>query len=72
LIEQHAPEELAQLFDLDLPESAGGKPVLLDVVRNVLKYSVNTWDRGFMDKLYGSTNAVSIYFSVELQTITSH
>jgi hypothetical protein len=37
----------------------GGKRGLLDVVKQVLRYSVNTWDQGFMDKLYASTNAVS-------------
>jgi hypothetical protein len=26
-----------------------------------LKYSVNTWDQGFLDKLYASTNAVSVH-----------
>jgi hypothetical protein len=31
----------------------------MDVVGKVLKYSVNTWDQGFMDKLYASPNAVS-------------
>lgn len=29
------------------------------MVERVLRYSVNTWDQGFMDKLYASTNAVS-------------
>jgi glutamate decarboxylase len=29
------------------------------MVEKVLEWSVNTWDQGFMDKLYASTNAVS-------------
>lgn len=33
---------------------------MLDVVSTVLEYSVNTWDEGFMDKLYASTNAVRL------------
>lgn len=28
-------------------------------IQQVLQYSVNTWDQGFMDKLYSSTNPVS-------------
>jgi hypothetical protein len=31
----------------------------MSVVDTILKYSVNTWDQGFLDKLYASTNAVS-------------
>ncbi|KAJ4292950.1 Glutamate decarboxylase 2 [Collariella sp. IMI 366227] len=29
-------------------------------IQDVLKYSVNTWDQGFMDKLYASTNPVGV------------
>jgi glutamate decarboxylase len=43
-----------------LPEKDGlGKDGLLDAIQQVLKYSVNTWDQGFLDKLYASTNAAS-------------
>lgn len=55
---------------ISLPDSAGrGKDGLLDAVRDVLQYSVNTWDQGFLDKLYSSTNAVSflIFFLVMLR-----
>ena len=31
------------------------------MLEKVLKYSVNTWSEGFLDKLYGSTNAVGFY-----------
>jgi len=31
----------------------------MTLVETILKYSVNTWDQGFLDKLYASTNAVS-------------
>jgi glutamate decarboxylase len=44
---------------LDLPIDGLGKDGLVEVVRQVLKNSVNTWDQGFMDKLYSSTDAVS-------------
>lgn len=45
-------------MNFDLPENGKGKEGLLETVEQVLKYSVNTWDQGFMDKLYASTNAV--------------
>jgi len=59
LVEHHKPEKLVQILDFKLPENGGGKAGLLKMVDTVLKYSVNTWDQGFLDKLYASTNAVS-------------
>lgn len=59
LVELHEPEKLVNLLNFQLPEGKGvGKSGLLDVVGRLLKYSVNTWDQGFLDKLYASTNAV--------------
>lgn len=45
-------------MNFDLPGKGKGKDGVLEAVKQVLKYSVNTWDQGFMDKLYASTNAV--------------
>jgi glutamate decarboxylase len=57
-VEHHKPEKLASLLNFDLPCNGKGKEGLLNTVEQVLKYSVNTWDQGFLDKLYASTNAV--------------
>jgi glutamate decarboxylase len=55
----HKPERLAKLLNFQLPDGPGkGKEGLLAIIEDVLKYSVNTWDQGFLDKLYSSTNAV--------------
>jgi glutamate decarboxylase len=59
LLEHHKPEKLVNLMEFDLPSAGRGKSGLLETVEQVLKYSVNTWDQGFLDKLYASTNAVS-------------
>jgi glutamate decarboxylase len=59
LVEHHKPEKLLSLMDFQLPGSGKGKEGLLATVEQVLKYSVNTWDQGFLDKLYASTNSVS-------------
>lgn len=59
LLDHQSPQELRDLLALDLRDDAGGKDALLDMVQTVLKYSVNTWSQGFLDKLYASTNAVS-------------
>jgi hypothetical protein len=59
VVDYKSPQELSSILDLALPTSGRGKDGLLDLVKKVLKFSVNTWDQGFMDKLYASTNAVS-------------
>ena len=59
LVEHHKPEKLLSLMNFELPGNGKGKKGLLATVEQVLKYSVNTWDQGFLDKLYASTNAVS-------------
>lgn len=58
LVEQHSPEELLKRFAFELPEGPGGKDAVLDLVARVLKYSVNTWDQGFLDKLYATNTPV--------------
>jgi len=59
LIEHHPPKKLEALLNLGVPVEGSGKEGLVEIVDKVLRYSVNTWDQGFMDKLYASTNAVS-------------
>ena len=60
LVESHTPEALLKRFAFELPEEGQGKDGLLDLVAKVLKYSVNTWDQGFLDKLYATSTPVSI------------
>jgi len=59
LLEHHKPEKLVSLMNFNLAGPGEGKEGLLRTVEQVLRYSVNTWDQGFLDKLYASTNAVS-------------
>jgi len=67
LLEYHDPLELSSILKLELPANGVGKEGTMKIVEKILKYSVNTWDRGFMDKLYESTNAVClIYFPFPL------
>jgi hypothetical protein len=53
----------------ELPRNGKGKEGLLAAVDQVLKYSVNTWDQGFLDKLYSSTNAVRIVSYSKVTTL---
>jgi glutamate/tyrosine decarboxylase-like PLP-dependent enzyme len=72
LVEHHAPQKLHSLLDVQLPETGAGKDGLLDVVQKLLKYSVNTWDQGFMDKLYASTNAVGVVSELLLAVLNTN
>ncbi|KAI7536470.1 hypothetical protein KC331_g11461, partial [Hortaea werneckii] len=55
LVEHHPPKKLRQLIDLSLPAQGQGKEGVMQMVHDVLRYSVNTWDQGFLDKLYAAT-----------------
>jgi glutamate decarboxylase len=60
LVERHDDrDELTRKLAISLPLNGGrGRDGLLETIRGVLRYSVNTWDQGFLDKLYSSTNPV--------------
>ncbi|KAL2194913.1 pyridoxal phosphate-dependent transferase [Corynascus similis CBS 632.67] len=61
LVNARRPEDLVKDLALSLPEGEGrGEEGLLKTIQDVLKYSVNTWDQGFLDKLYASTNPVGV------------
>lgn len=60
LVDAQPPKALVEKMAFSLPGSQGrGRDGLLETIQSLLKYSVNTWDQGFLDKLYASTNAVS-------------
>lgn len=60
LVDSRSPQELEKLLSLSLPQKGVGKDGLFALVRQVLQYSVNTWDQGFMDKLYASATPVGV------------
>ncbi|PSN62520.1 glutamate decarboxylase-like protein 1 [Corynespora cassiicola Philippines] len=72
LVEHHPPQKLQQILNLGIPEGRGGKEGLVEIVDKVLKYSVNTWDQGFMDKLYGATNAVGLVSELLLAALNTN
>ena len=41
-------------------------------MQNVLKYSVNTWDQGFLDKLYASTTPVGLAADLLLSSLNTN
>ena len=71
-MEYHKPQKLQQLLDLQLPDEGRGKEGLLKSVQDILQYSVNTWDQGFLDKLYASTNAVGVVSELILAVLNTN
>lgn len=62
----------AHLRDI-LPSAEGtGKDGLLAAISQVLTYSVNTWDQGFLDKLYSSPTPVGVVAEMLLAVLNTN
>ncbi|KAF4443872.1 glutamate decarboxylase [Fusarium austroafricanum] len=72
LVDFRKPRELVQRLKFSLPNSGQGKEGLLDIIQQVLQNSVNTWDQGFLDKLYASTNAVGVVSDMVLSVLNTN
>ncbi|CAI4214651.1 unnamed protein product [Parascedosporium putredinis] len=72
LVDEHAPEALVAKFKLQLPDEGRGKEGALELFEKVLKYSVNTWDQGFMDKLYSSNTPVGVIADLLLSVLNTN
>ncbi|KAL6233958.1 hypothetical protein BDW75DRAFT_231513 [Aspergillus navahoensis] len=72
LVKYKKPEELQDILQLHLPEQGTGQDGLINVLRKVLRYSVNTWHQGFLDKLYASTNAPGVASELILAALNTN
>ncbi|RPA81520.1 PLP-dependent transferase [Ascobolus immersus RN42] len=72
ILDYKPPSELKTLIGLNLGEDGSGKDGLLELIQRVLKYSVNTWHPGFMDKLYASTNPVGVISDLILSILNTN
>lgn len=79
LIEQHAPKKLESILSEELrinqnngEEKGKGKEGLISLVKSILRYSVNTWDQGFLEKLTHSTNAVGVVSELVLAVLNTN
>lgn len=50
----------------------GDKEALFKHIDSVLEYSVNTWNPGFMDKLYASTNPIGVVSDLILSVLNTN
>ncbi|EGO55389.1 hypothetical protein NEUTE1DRAFT_123823 [Neurospora tetrasperma FGSC 2508] len=73
LVRSLRPDQLVKELALSLPSGEGqGSQGLLETIQSILSYSVNTWDQGFMDKLYASTNAVGVVTELLLSVLNTN
>ncbi|KAL8709283.1 MAG: hypothetical protein Q9225_007474 [Loekoesia sp. 1 TL-2023] len=72
LVEHHKPQKLSQLLDPQIPETGVGKDGFLQLTEKILQYSVNTWDQGFMPKLYASTDAPGVASELILSVLNTN
>lgn len=66
------PEELLEALQLEFPQKGTKQEGLIEVLRKVLRYSVNTWHQGFLDKLYASTNAPGVASELILAALNTN
>ncbi|RSL78540.1 L-aspartate decarboxylase dtxS4 [Fusarium floridanum] len=72
LVDFQKPRELVDRIKFSLPNEGQGKGGLLEIIQQVLQNSVNTWDQGFLDKLYASTNAVGVVSDMVLSVLNTN
>ncbi|EEP82618.1 hypothetical protein UREG_07483 [Uncinocarpus reesii 1704] len=72
LLDLKKPTELQEELQVELPAHGQGVDGLLQVLDKLLRYSVNTWHQGFLDKLYASTNAPGLAAELIIATLNTN
>ncbi|KAK2592460.1 Glutamate decarboxylase 2 [Conoideocrella luteorostrata] len=73
LVEPCSRQELLENHNFSLPTKEGrGKEGLLSAIQDILRYSVNTWDQGYLDKLNAATNPAGVISEVILGVLNQN
>lgn len=72
LLNYRSPKELERLLDFSLPHEGRGLDGIYAAARDIHKYSVNTWDQGFLDKLYHSPTPVGLAAELLLASLNTN
>jgi glutamate decarboxylase len=72
LVDFQKPAEMIEKLKLSMPGEGQGKEGLLETIDKVLKYSVNTWDQGFLDKLFASNTPVGVISDLVLSVLNTN
>ena len=65
------PEELIQRLGFVLPEEGLGRAGLIELLEKLLRYSVNTWNQGFLHKIYATTNPIGVVSELILAVLNT-
>lgn len=71
----HEPQYLKSQFfqnNNDLEKPIANNDELFEVITKVLKYSVNTWNPGFLDKLYASNQPIGVISDMILSVLNTN
>uniref|UniRef100_A0A8H7NJ65 Glutamate decarboxylase n=1 Tax=Bionectria ochroleuca TaxID=29856 RepID=A0A8H7NJ65_BIOOC len=72
LVDYQSPVDLVKRLQIPLPEQGLGKEGLLESIQKILQYSVNTWDQGFLDKLFASNTPVGVVSDMILSVLNTN
>ncbi|KAF2665089.1 PLP-dependent transferase [Microthyrium microscopicum] len=72
ILDPHSPATLQDILKLQLPEKSITKDDLFGLIQQIFQYSVNTWDQGFVDKLYHSTDAIGVVAEMILAVLNTN
>ena len=72
LVDSQHPHELQKQLKLNIPSVGQGDAGLLQSVGAILDSSVNTWNVGFLDKLYASPDAAGLASELLLATLNTN
>ena len=72
ILDPFSAQDLPERLKLDLPTSGQGGDGVLSSLQSILKYSVNTFAPGFLDKLYGATNAPGLAAELILAALNTN
>ena len=73
LVETLTPKQVISRLDLNLPKGeGGGRTAALETIQRILELSVNTWDQGFLDKLYASTTPIGVAAELLLSVLNTN
>ncbi|KAF7727604.1 hypothetical protein EC973_007365 [Apophysomyces ossiformis] len=59
-------------MDLSLPVQGCGVEPTFELIKSTLRYSVNSWNPRFMDKLYAGTNPIGVISELVLAVLNSN
>lgn len=66
------PKELIKHLGFVLPDEGLGKDGLTEMLEKILQYSVNTWNQGFLHKLYATTNPIGVVSELILAVLNTN